>query len=102
MKIMIEIPDELYKASQIVDVKYEDVIQIPLEVIANGTPIDELEREIKPEFLNEQIDKLIDSAYRDGYRDGCNDTLQKVNTDIEDILRNHIIPDNHCNIKEED
>lgn len=46
---------------------------------------------------NEQIDKLIDSAYRDGYRDGCNDTLQKVHTDIEDIIRSHVIPDNHCN-----
>lgn len=50
---------------------------------------------------NEQIDKLIDSAYQDGYRNGCNDTLQKVHTDIEDIIHSHIMPDNHCNIKEE-
>ena len=39
MQIVIDIPEEIYKASQIIDVKYEDVIQIPLEVIANGTPI---------------------------------------------------------------
>ena len=39
MKLIIDIPEDVYKASQIVDVKYEDTIQIPLEVIANGTPI---------------------------------------------------------------
>lgn len=39
MKIVIDIPEEIYKASQIVDVKYEDVIQIPLEVISNGKPL---------------------------------------------------------------
>lgn len=39
MQIVIDIPEEIYKASQIIDVKYEDVIQIPLEVIANGTPL---------------------------------------------------------------
>ena len=39
MKLIIDIPKEIYKASKIIDVQYEDVIQIPLEVIANGTPI---------------------------------------------------------------
>lgn len=39
MKLIIDIPEEIYKASQIVDVTHEDTIQIPLEVIANGTPI---------------------------------------------------------------
>ena len=37
--VVIELPEELYKASQIIEVKYEDTIQIPLEVIANGTPL---------------------------------------------------------------
>lgn len=37
MQIVIDIPEEVYKASAIIDVKYEDVIQIPLEVIKNGT-----------------------------------------------------------------
>lgn len=37
MKIVIDIPEKIYKASQIIDAKYEDVIQIPLEVIKNGT-----------------------------------------------------------------
>lgn len=39
MQIVIDIPEEVYKASQILDVKYEDVIQIPLECISNGTPL---------------------------------------------------------------
>ena len=39
MKIIIDIPEEVYRASQILDVKYEDTVQIPLEVIAKGTPL---------------------------------------------------------------
>ena len=36
MKLIIDIPEEIYKASKIIDGLYENVIQIPLEVIANG------------------------------------------------------------------
>ncbi|MBQ7428355.1 hypothetical protein [Butyrivibrio sp.] len=39
IELVIKIPEEIHKASQIIDVKHEDVIQIPLEVIANGTPL---------------------------------------------------------------
>ena len=39
MHIVIDIPEKIYEASQILDVKHEDTIQIPLEVIANGTPL---------------------------------------------------------------
>lgn len=39
IELVIKVPEEIYKASQIIDVKYEDVIQIPLEVIKNGTPL---------------------------------------------------------------
>ena len=39
MKLIINIPEGIYKASKIINVQYEDVIQIPLEVIANGIPI---------------------------------------------------------------
>lgn len=39
MKIIIDIPEEIYKASQILDVKYEDTIQIPLEIIAKSNPL---------------------------------------------------------------
>lgn len=39
IELVVKIPEEVYKASQIIDVKYEDVIQIPLEVIATGTPL---------------------------------------------------------------
>lgn len=39
IELVVKIPEEIYKASQIVDAKHEDVIQIPLEVIANGKPL---------------------------------------------------------------
>lgn len=39
IELVVKIPKEIYKASQIVDAKHEDVIQIPLEVIANGKPL---------------------------------------------------------------
>jgi hypothetical protein len=39
MKLIIDIPEEIYKASKIIDVRYEDVVQIPFEVIANGIPV---------------------------------------------------------------
>ena len=39
MELVIKIPTAIYEASQILDVKHEDTIQIPLEVIANGTPL---------------------------------------------------------------
>ena len=53
VKLVIKIPEEVYKASQIIDVKYEDVIQIPLEVIANGTPLPEHHGRIM------DVDKII-------------------------------------------
>ncbi len=39
MQIIIDLPKEIYKAAQIIGGKFDDVIQIPLEVIANCTPI---------------------------------------------------------------
>lgn len=39
MQIVIDIPEEIYKASKIIDVQYEDIVQIPLEVIAKSTPL---------------------------------------------------------------
>jgi hypothetical protein len=47
MKLIIDIPEEIYKASQIIDVKHEDVVQIPLEVIANGIPLNKIRAEIE-------------------------------------------------------
>lgn len=41
MKLEIDIPEEIYKASKIIKPKYDDVIQIPLEVIANGIPLED-------------------------------------------------------------
>jgi hypothetical protein len=39
IEMVVKIPEEIYKASQIIGVKHENVIQIPLEVIANGIPL---------------------------------------------------------------
>lgn len=47
MKLIVDIPDNIYKASQMLDVKHEDVIQIPLEVIANGIPLEDKLEELK-------------------------------------------------------
>ena len=47
IELVIKIPKWMYKASQIINVKYEDVIQIPLEVIANSTPLEDIKTEIE-------------------------------------------------------
>ena len=39
IELMIKIPEEVYKASQVLDTKYEHNIQIPLEVLTNGIPL---------------------------------------------------------------
>lgn len=39
IELVIKIPEEIYEASQILDVKYKDIVRIPLEVIANSTPL---------------------------------------------------------------
>jgi len=39
VELVIKIPEEIYKASQILDVKYEDTVQIPLEVIKNSVSL---------------------------------------------------------------
>ena len=39
MQIVIDIPEDVYKASQKLYNNFEDTIQIPLEVIVNGTPL---------------------------------------------------------------
>jgi len=41
VKIVIEIPERVYIASQLLIVKHEDTIQLPLETIAKGIPYDE-------------------------------------------------------------
>lgn len=56
IELVIKIPEEIYKASQILDVKYEDVIQIPLEVIANSIPLPKGHRD-----LIDRDDLLYDS-----------------------------------------
>ena len=57
MKLIIDIPEELYKAVSIIDVKYEDTVQIPLEVIANGIPLEDIKAEI--DKYKKSVDKAI-------------------------------------------
>lgn len=39
IELVIKLPKEIYVASRMLNVKPDDVVQIPLEVIANGTPL---------------------------------------------------------------
>lgn len=61
IELVIKIPEEIYEASQILDVKYEDTVQIPLEVIANGTPLPKCHGR-----LIDESDLIPDSDYEDG------------------------------------
>ena len=66
MQLVIDIPEEIYKASQIIDVKYEDVIQIHLEVIANGKVLEPCDDVISREqVLNAIIDFVTFEEYID-------------------------------------
>lgn len=39
IELVIKIPKGIYVASQMLGVKHGDTVQIPLEIIANGTPL---------------------------------------------------------------
>lgn len=78
MLIVIDIPKEIYKASQILDVKYEDTVQIPFEVIANGMPLDKISAEIEK---HRRKTKSIDSYDLVG---DCLDIIDKYNSESED------------------
>lgn len=49
IELVIKLPKGIYVASQMLNVKPDDVVQIPLEVIANGTP------------LQKSHDKIVDA-----------------------------------------
>ena len=61
IEIVIKIPEEIYKASQIIDVKYEDTVQIPLEVIKNGKLLPKGHGRLK------DIDKIISDGRSKGF-----------------------------------
>ena len=93
IELVIKIPEELYEASQILDVKHEDTVQIPLEVITNGTPLpkghgrlgdlDALEKEI--------VNGIKAGNYEEGYEtfahinnmDDCVDAVKYADIIIE-------------------
>ena len=59
IELVIKIPEEIYKASHIIDVKYEDTIQIPLEVIKKGIPLPKGHGDLidRKELLKQPMDK---------------------------------------------
>ena len=78
MKLIIDIPEEIYKASQIIDVKYEDVIQIPLEVIASGVPLPKGHGRIG------DLDKIIKEMQ--DYHDDCAKTSEYTRLGFETAI----------------
>ena len=61
IELVIKIPKGIYVASQMLDVKPDDVVQIPLENIANGTPLPKGHGR-----LIDESDLIPDSDYEDG------------------------------------
>lgn len=60
IELVIKIPTAIYEASQILVAKYDDTIQIPLEVIAKGTPLPKGHGRLK------DVDKLESHDEYDG------------------------------------
>jgi hypothetical protein len=88
IELIVKIPEEIYKTSQILGVKHEDTIQIPLEVITNGVPLQGYGRFINADIkilacmncpvkqeLGENLKKWAD-AYSRGVKDGENKRLE--------------------------
>jgi len=61
MQIVIDISEELYKASQMFDARYEYTAQIPFTVIKNGIPLPKGHGD-----LIDRSDLIPDSDYEDG------------------------------------
>ena len=76
MRLIIDIPDKIYKASKLIDVKHDDVIQIPLEVISHGTVLPDRHGDLKDQdvFLRE-LDRYWDERKGLSY------------VDIQDVIR---------------
>jgi hypothetical protein len=85
IELLIKVPEEIYKMSQIIDVVYEDVIQIPLEVIANATP-----RETVTEFADRcrecGREKVLDKIRAELIQSIQNGTL-KIENGNEELFR---------------
>ena len=89
MKLMIDIPEEIYKASRIVDVQYEDVVQIPLEVIANGTPINNVLGEIITGFEAHKWDK--DEGSKAIYNSAINDAIAYIEEYVNEMQATELL-----------
>ena len=76
MRLIIDIPEKVYRASQIMEVKHEDTIQIPLEVIANGIPLDKITDEI-------QSDREFYKNYEDDINRGVTCGLKRALATID-------------------
>jgi len=86
IELAIKIPAAIYEASQILDVKHEDTIQIPLEVISNGTPFTK---------WHEDKVKVLEKIRSELWMEGMNLTGEYQGIwvrfrDIERIINKHI------------
>lgn len=88
MQIVIDIPENVYKATQIIKSKYQDVIQIPLDSIRNGI--------VLPKGHGDLIDrsKLEPDCYELEIHDGddwrneyCGVSLMQIEQDTEVIVK---------------
>ena len=77
IELVIKIPEEVYKASQIIDVTYDDVIQIPLECIANGIPLPKGHGDLV------DFDKLCREYWDGNYMEIHRNDLQSIKPIIE-------------------
>ena len=83
MKLIIDIPEEIYTASQTIEVKHEYIIRIPLEIVANGTPFDS---------VIENREKAETKAYFDGqaygWEQGRKALIEDIKAEIEHVIDN--------------
>lgn len=82
IELVIKIPEGIYKASRIIGVKYEDIIQIPLEVIADGTPLPKGHKRLIED--NFDVGPVFDEeGHRTGYKYVTQEDLNNALTIIE-------------------
>lgn len=64
VELVVKIPQEVYKASQIIDAKHEHLIQMPLEVITNGKVLPKGHGKLIDE---KEIDTVVNGVFS-GYK----------------------------------
>ena len=97
IELLIKIPEEVYKASQIIDIDedFQQIIQIPLEVIKNGTRLTKEHGRLKDHIRN--LSEIMDSMPDDT----CGDWRDSIAYAIENLSKDDDTSDNIDQIKKE-